>query len=121
MTEAEKYLEEGKNYIKSGEPVQASEKLYKAAEETVKALAEVYADGVWKEVEERGRWTSPLLFKAVTQISRNLEKEIGRYWAVAWTLHVEGFHEGRLDVDYVKEQVEDIEKLVKLSKDCSSH
>jgi len=32
----------------------------------------------------------------------------------AWTRHVEAFHEGRLDIDYVAREVEDIEKLVKL-------
>lgn len=115
MTEIEKYLEEGERYIESGDAVQASEKLYKAAEEAVKSLAQSYANGVWKEAEERGRWTSPLLFKAVLQIARNLKsKEIERYWDTAWTLHVEGFHEGRLDIEYIEERAKDIEKLVKL-------
>ena len=39
--------------------VQASEKLHKAAEEAMKALAWTQANGVCKEVEEKGRWTSP--------------------------------------------------------------
>lgn len=111
----EGYLEEGKEYLRAGDGVQASEKLYKAAEETVKALAQVYADGVWKEVKEKGKWTSPLLFEAVRWIARNMgSDEVRYYWHTAWFLHVEGFHEGRLSLDYIKEQVEDIEKLVKL-------
>ncbi|MDH5364166.1 MAG: PaREP1 family protein [Dehalococcoidia bacterium] len=97
--------------------MQASEKLYKAAEEAVKALSQVYANGVWKEVAEKGRWTSPLLFRAVTEIAKNLKnEEIRRYWNTAWTLHVEGFHEGRLEIDYVKEEARDIEELVNLAE-----
>ena len=109
------FVDEGKRYIELGNSIQASEKLYKAAEEAVKSLAQIYADGVWKEVERKGRWTSPLLFEAVLQIAKNLKmKEMRRYWDTAWTLHVEGFHEGRLSVEYIKEAVEDIEDLVKL-------
>jgi len=110
-----KFLGEGKSYLEKGDPVQASEKLYKAAEEAVKSLSQAYANGVWKKVQEEGRWTSPLLFRAVTEIARNLKnEEIRRYWNAAWTVQVEGFHEGRLDMDYVKEEVKDIKKLVKL-------
>lgn len=110
-------LAEGKSYIELGDSIQASEKLYKAAEEAVKSLAQAYADGVWKEVAEKGRWTSPLLFRAVIEIARNLKnEEIRRYWNTAWTLHVEGFHEGRLEIDYVKEEARDIEELVKLAE-----
>ena len=116
MTEIEKYLEEGRSYIESEDAVQASEKLYKGAEEAVKSLSRAYANGVWKEVEEKGRGTSPLLFKAADQIAGKLGGEIRNYWDTAWTLHVEGFHEARLNLDYVKKRVENIEKLVKLAE-----
>jgi len=70
---------------------------------------------VWKEVQEKGRWTSPLLFEGVAQIARNLKNEqVRRYWNAAWFLHVEGFHEGRLDIERVREQAGDVEELVKL-------
>ena len=109
------FLNEGKRYIELGNSIQASEKLYKAAEEAVKNLARAHANGVWKEVAEEGRWTSPLLFKGVIQIARSLKNEqVKRYWNTAWTLHVEGFHEGRLSIDYVKEVAKDIEELVNL-------
>ena len=112
------FLAEGKSYIELGDSIQASEKLYKAAEEAVKALSQVYANGVWKEVAEKGRWTSLLLFRAVIEIARNLKnEEIRRYWNTAWTLHVEGFHEGRLEIDYIKEEARDIEELVKLAEE----
>ncbi len=58
-----------------------------------------------------------MLFKAVTSIAKGLKnEEVRRYWAVAWTLHVEGFHEARLEVDYIREQAGDIEELVKLAE-----
>ena len=49
-----KFLDEGKAYLGKGDPLQASEKLYKAAEEAIKALSQTYANGIWKEVEEKG-------------------------------------------------------------------
>nr|WP_243666567.1 PaREP1 family protein [Vulcanisaeta sp. JCM 16159] len=39
---AEKYLNEAKDYVSKSDAVQAGEKLYMAAEEVVKALAEKY-------------------------------------------------------------------------------
>lgn len=53
------FLEEGKSYISRGNSVQASEKLYKAAEEAVKRLSQAYANGVWREAQEKERWASP--------------------------------------------------------------
>jgi len=115
ISSIKEFLNEGKSYIELGNSIQASEKLYKAAEEAVKSLCRAHGNGVWKEVAEEGRWTSLLLFKGVMEIARSLKnEEIRRYWAVAWTLHVEGFHEGRLSIEYVKEQAKDIEELVKL-------
>ena len=112
------FLDEGKSYIAKGDSVQASEKLYKAAEEAIKALSRAYADGVWEEVQEKGRWTSPLLFKAVRQIARSLnDEEIRHYWDTAWFLHVEGFHEARLSIDEVKARLGDIAELVKLAEE----
>jgi len=112
------FLDEGKSYVELGNSVQASEKLYKAAEEAIKALSRAYADGVWEEVQEKGRWTSPLLFKAVRQIARSLnDEEIRHYWDTAWFLHVEGFHEARLSIDEVKARLGDIAELVKLAEE----
>lgn len=113
--EIARFIDEAKEYIAQGDAVQASEKLYKAAEEAVKALAREYADGVWQEAREKGRWTSPLLFRAVRQMAEKLGG-VRNCWDTAWTLHVEGFHEGRLEVDDVRERVESVEELVKLAE-----
>lgn len=67
---AEKHLEEGRNLI-DGDSVQASEKLYKAAEECVKALAlYLNLEEIVAEAEERGRWTVTELEKAVLRLLR---------------------------------------------------
>ncbi len=112
-----KYLDEGKRYVELNDPVQASEKLYKAAEEAVKALSKVYAFDVYKEVEEEGKWTVTLLFKSVERMAVKLGDEVRRYWNTAWTLHVEGFHETRLESSYVAGSIKDVEELVKLAEE----
>ena len=108
-----KFLDDGRSYIEKGDPVQASEKLYKAAEEAIKILALSRAPEVGKEATEKGRWTSDLLFKAVGRMGR----EARHCWDSAWTLHVQGFHEMKLNISAVEERVEDIVELIKLAED----
>jgi AraC-like DNA-binding protein len=53
---AERYLAEGRELVYR-DPVQASEKLYRVAEECVKALAIHYnLEDILGNVERRGRW-----------------------------------------------------------------
>ncbi len=81
---ANKYLIEGKELIEK-DPVQASEKLYKAAEECVKALAQYYGlRDILSKVNERGRWTVTELEKAVEAISERLGDWFGEAWDRAW-------------------------------------
>jgi len=109
-----RFLREGEDLVDRGDVIQASEKLYKAAEEAIKEQAGIHAHAkdVYAEAERRGRWNTTLLFKA----ARILGKEIRHYWDSAWTLHVEGFHEAKLDLEEVKERLEDIKRLVGSSK-----
>ena len=110
---AKKYLDEGKKLVEK-DPAQASEKLYKAVEESIKALAIVEnLEEILEKVKNRGRWTVTELDKA----ARELSKRIGR-WVLnaldhAWTLHVWGFHETKLHSEAVKERMPEIEKIVK--------
>jgi len=107
-----KYLEGGKSLVDK-DPVQASEELYKAAEEAVKALAHRLAlDDVLKKVGERGGWTVTELERAVLRISDKLGEWFRHSWNSAWVLHVWGFHEAKLDPDYVRRQVPDVERMV---------
>jgi hypothetical protein len=55
--------------VEQGDPVQASEKLYKAAEEAVKVLARRFALPEHEEAEGKGRWTAILLSSAVRSLS----------------------------------------------------
>ena len=91
MELALKYLEEGRRLI-DRDSVQASEKLYKAVEEVVKALMMYYRlNDILDRVNERGRWTVTELEKAVETISERL----GEWFRVAWDeanyLHVWDF------------------------------
>jgi hypothetical protein len=66
-------------------PVQASEELYKAAEEAVKALAHHFGlSAVLEKVEKRGRWTAAELEKAVEAISEGAGGRLRRAWGTAW-------------------------------------
>ena len=107
-----KCLEEGRA-LADKDPVQASEKLYKAAEEAVKALALHFGlSDVLEKVEERGRWTVTELDKAASRISGKLGEWFSAAWDRANYLHVWGFHEAKLDSDSVKERAPDIERMV---------
>lgn len=117
MELALKYLEEGRRLI-DRDPVQASEKLYKAVEEVVKALMMYYRlNDILDRVNERGRWTVTELEKAVEAISERL----GEWFRVAWDeanyLHVWGFHEAKLDADAIKVRQSNIEKMVKKTQE----
>jgi len=110
-----KMFDEAKEFLAKEDSIQASEKLYKVAEETVKALAAEYAKDVVEEAEKEGRWKVGLLEKAVRKISRRLNPEVRHWWDTAYYLHVEGFHEARLDIEGVKERLQEIENLIKLT------
>jgi hypothetical protein len=109
---AVKYLEEGKKLV-DGDPVQASEKLYKAAEEAVKALATHFSlREVLEDVEKSGRWSVGRLEKAVLRISERVGGWLNAAWDRAWALHVWGFHEAKFDSEDVRARLPDIEKMV---------
>ena len=69
--------------------VQASEKLYKAAEETVKAFTQHYGlNDILSKVNKRDGWTFTDLEKTVLVISRILGKWFGEVWDRTWALHI---------------------------------
>jgi hypothetical protein len=98
--------------VERGDSVQASEKFYKCGEEAIKFLAEYYELPEYKEAKENGRWDARLLFDAVKKLSEKVDINIVNYWQSAWFLHVEGFHEMRLNLEQVKFRLPHIEKLV---------
>ncbi|HJH27624.1 MAG TPA: hypothetical protein C5S37_12880 [Methanophagales archaeon] len=114
--EVKGFLKEGEELLKKGEVVQASETIYKAAEDTVKILAKTHAPDIYGEAESRGRWTASLLDKAVRSLERKLGEDVGRGWDAAWVLHVEGFHEESLDEEAFKWRLRHVLRLVNILK-----
>ena len=113
---AERYMEECAEYIEKGDAVQASEKAYKAAEEVVKALAEKYRTPEYGRFLREGRWYTYLLSMASKTLAKNLGDWVQDGWNAAYDLHVWGFHEGKLTIDYVKAGVEKIKKMLNEAK-----
>ncbi|MGB9705522.1 MAG: PaREP1 family protein [Pyrobaculum sp.] len=112
-----KYLEEGRELVDK-DPVQASEKLYKAAEEAVKALAVALGLDEAEKAGEMGRWTATLLFSAVDKIAEKRGREFKLWWKSAWFLHVEGFHEARLTAAQVRDEVDYVERIVEAAAEA---
>jgi hypothetical protein len=107
-----RYLEEGKALVER-DPVQASEKLYKAAEEAVRALALYYdLGGALEKAERRGRWT----FEELERAARAIAGRVGEWFIAAWDaasyLLVLGAHEAKLDSESVEARLPSIEKMV---------
>jgi len=113
---AEKFLVEGRELIDK-DPVQASEKLYKAAEEAVKVLAIALNLPETRKAIESSGWWLKLLEKAAQSVAKALGvKEFILWWDTAFKLHVNGFHEARLSSEDVKERYEYIETMVNMAK-----
>jgi len=113
---AERFLAEGRELIDK-DPVQASEKLYKAAEEAVKALAIALNLEEARKAVESGGWWLKLLEKAAQGIAKALGvKEFILWWDAACKLHVDGFHEAKLSSEDVKDRYGYIEEMVNQAK-----
>jgi hypothetical protein len=118
---AERYLEEAKMYVERGDPVQSSEKLYKVAEECVKALAIKFNTPEVHEARREGRWWAKLLSRAAKTLSLKLEEPlINIGWSVAYDLHVRGFHEAVLSIEHVKLSLPHIESLLERTRELLS-
>lgn len=109
---AERFLEEGRALMDK-DPIQASEKFYKAAEEVVKTLTMYYnLSDILKTIERKGRWTVTELEEAVELISQRVGEWFITSWDSAWAVHVWGFHEAKLNSKAVKIRVQYIERMV---------
>jgi len=114
---AEKYMEEAKKFINEGDAVQASEKLYKVAEECIKALAEAMRLEEAVKAREHGRWTLKLLDSAARKLAERVNERVYDDWDHAYFLHVEGFHEARLGRDQVEARAKYVEELLRIAKE----
>jgi hypothetical protein len=115
---AEKSLEEAKEFIAKRDIIQASEKLYKAVEECIKALSEKFRLPQLDIASRRGRWDTWLLGQAATDLSKILKEErISYAWSKAYEIHVWGFHEAKYRIEDVESATPIIEWLVNYIKD----
>ena len=115
---AEHFLEEARKYVEKGDPVQASEKIYKVAEECIKALAIKFKMPEVEEAKREGRWWTKLLARASAKLSSILNEPVILHgWSTAYNLHVWGFHEVALDLDSVKASLPTIEQLLAKTKE----
>ncbi|MEM0024587.1 MAG: PaREP1 family protein [Thermofilaceae archaeon] len=120
MSVVRSLLSESEVYIDRGDVVQASEKLYKAAEECIKLPAKDFGLREAEIAEEKGRWTVILLERAVEALTDKLGADVRIGWDAANYLHVWGFHEAKIEIEGVKARKPAIEKLVKLTEEALS-
>jgi len=114
---AEHFFEEAEKYIEIGDTAQASEKLYKVAEECIKALAQRYRVPELGEAAKRGRWDTLILGKMATKLAQQLgDERIRTAWAYAYEIHVWGFHEAKYGIDIVKQTLPYVEWLLQYTK-----
>ena len=105
-------LAEAEDYIAKEDPVQASKKLYKAAEECIKALAEKFKVQL-ETVEKRGKWDTWLLGQASRDLAERLgEEKLIHAWTNAYDIHVWGFHEAKYRTEDVRKSLPIIKWLL---------
>lgn len=109
---AKKYMVEAEDYIKKGDPVQASEKAYKVAEELVKALAEKFNLPEYQKARNEGRWYAYLLGSAAGKLSSYLGAWVMNGWSAGYTLHVWGFHEAKWSIQDILPWVNTVRKML---------
>lgn len=116
----EEILSEAKGYIEKGDAIQSSEKIYKVVEECIKLLSERSKLPEYEQAKKEGRWWSRLLVKAASKLARELnERKIEETWAIAFNLHVWGFHECALGIEEVKENLPYAEWLLDYTKNTA--
>jgi hypothetical protein len=113
---AEKYMKEAEEFLKKGDVVQSSEKAYKVAEEIVKAFAEKFNLTEYQQAVKEDRLHTYTLANAAAKLSSKLGDWIKTGWNSAYTLHVWGFHEAKLDLDSVKNLLQDVKRMLEESK-----
>lgn len=111
---SETCLQKAKEYLAKNDPMQASEKLYKAMEESIKFLAEFHTLSEAGTAEKNGKWSTGLLGTSAKKLTERLSKnEIDEARTQAWDAHVQGFHENKYGTKEVASVVPYVEWLVK--------
>jgi hypothetical protein len=107
-----KLLKEADELLKKGDLVQASEKYYKAAEETIKMLVNSLNIEEAKLLKEKGDLNPKELENAVYHVYKKIQDEkILNYWASAIAIITVN-----LDSEIISDLSNDIKELVKIAK-----
>jgi hypothetical protein len=118
---AENYLREAEEYISKNNSIQASEKLYKAVEESIKTLAQLLDTPEYQTATKEGRWWTQLLGKAARRLSRLLDEPRLEYvWAIAYDIHVWGFHEAKYSTEDIRGDLDHAKWLLSYVKEILS-
>ena len=89
-------------------------------EECIKALAELYDTPEHREAAREGRWWAQLMGKVARRLARELnEPRIEYAWAVAYDVHVWGFHEAKYTIEDVKGDLEHASWLLNYTKQAA--
>ena len=113
---ASRYLREAEECLEKGDSVQACEKLYKVAEECVKAMSIALKLEEAEEAKRKGKWNLKLLDLAAKKLAEKINERIYDDWDHAYFLHVEGFHEARLSLEQVKARIKYVKELFEIAK-----
>jgi len=114
---AERFLEEAKAHLRKGDPVQASEKLYKVAEECTKALAGAFNVPELEEVRKRGSVDGVPARQCIQVFGKKLDEPRIEYaWAIAYDIHVWGSHEAKYGIEEIEGDVTHMEWLLNYTK-----
>lgn len=104
------FIEKANKLLDDNDPPDASEKLYKAAEESIKVLA-------IKEnptLDNSDYWSARTLWAQVDILNNIYGDGLRDSWDTAWSLHTQGFHEHLLSREQILERVQKIVDLVNL-------
>ena len=114
---AKRMLRRAREELGRGDPVQASEKLYRAVEECIKILACLEGLDMCRRARGEGGWWTKLLAQAASRLAQRLgEKLVLEAWLNAYDLHVHGFHEHAYTVEDIEPRVEVVERLITYTK-----
>jgi len=114
VEELKKRFREALEFLEKGDAVQASEKLYKVAEDAVKILSEINRIPEYEKARREGTWWTKLLDRAAKRLKNIYGEELLDAWTTAYELHQKGFHEEQLSVEDVLERAYKIEDLIRI-------
>ncbi|AOL16768.1 hypothetical protein BFU36_08685 [Sulfolobus sp. A20] len=112
LTASDVLIEEADDLLSKGDITQASEKYYKAAEESIKLLVKILdIKEIMEKVEKDGYWDLGTLDEAVQKISEKVKKsEVFEYWMSAVAILT-----ANLSVDELENEAKEVRKLVRIA------